>query len=178
MTTESDSALTGAAFELVNAGYTLMPDPEEKHDEEAIGSDSGSLREAAAQRSGPLGDPIIKQYVDQEGNPLAPNQAVTLERAARDYVNLTAAERLADEKTTSKELAAHVDALRAEALAGDPDAAELYGFEPLEEAANMAETDKAKFQKTKAEPSDLVDESAPAELDPELEKVLQHPQVR
>jgi hypothetical protein len=178
MTIEPDPTLTGAAFELANAGYVPMPDPEQKRDEEAIGSDSASLHEVAAQRSGSLHDPIIKQYVDQEGKPLAPNQAVTLERAARDYVNLTAAERLADESTTSTELAAHVDALRAEALASDPDAAEFYGFEPPEEAADLTGADLTGSQKTETMPSDPVDERAPSALDPDLEKALQHPQVR
>jgi len=176
MTTEPDPALTGAAFELANAGYTPMPDPEKKVEEEAIGSDSASLHEAAAQRSGPSADPIVREYLDAGGKRIAPNETVTLERAARDYANVTAADRLAAENITSKELAALVDAMRAEALARDPDAAEFYGFEPPEQTADAIGADKTGAENTEAE-NEAADRAA-AELDPELEKALQHPQVR
>jgi len=176
MTTEPDSALTGAAFELANAGYTPMPDPEKKHEDEAIGSDSASLREAAAQRSGSGDDPIVREYLDAGGKRVAPNEVVTLERAARDYASVTAGDRLAAENITSKELAARVDALRAEALAKDPYAAEFYGFEPPEEAADAIGADKTGAENTQ-ETADTAADRASAELDPELEKVLQHPQV-
>ena len=47
MANEPDAGLTGAAFELANAGYTAMSDPNKKKEDEAIGSDVASLREAA-----------------------------------------------------------------------------------------------------------------------------------
>jgi hypothetical protein len=53
MATEPNGALTGAAFDLANAGYAPMPDQDQKPDEETIGSDRASLREAAERRSGP-----------------------------------------------------------------------------------------------------------------------------
>jgi hypothetical protein len=178
METVPDPALTGAAFELANAGYTPMPDPEKKDEEEAIGSDNASLHEAAAQRSGPRNEPIVREYLDASGKRIAPSEAVTLERAARDYASVTAADSLAAEDITARELAARVDAMRAEALARDPDAAEFYGFEPPEETTDATGADKTGVENTEAETENEAADPAAAELDPELEKVLQHPQVR
>ncbi len=48
MPDEYQSALTGAAFELANAGYRPMPEPDDEGKAEEIGSDGASLREAAA----------------------------------------------------------------------------------------------------------------------------------
>src|SRR5450756_971937 len=79
MANEPDSALTGAAFELANAGYRPMADPDQKNDEEAIGSDSASLREAAERRSGPDDETVVRKYTDGEGRPIAMNEAVTLD---------------------------------------------------------------------------------------------------
>lgn len=131
MANEPGSALTGAAFELASAGYVPMPEPDKKsNDGEAIGSDSASLREAAEQRAGPPDEIVARGYFDRDGEPAAANEAVTLERASRDYAGVTSAEKLVAENETAKALAARVDSMRAEALANDPDAAEFYGFEP------------------------------------------------
>jgi hypothetical protein len=176
MTTEPDPALTGAEFELANGGYRSMPDPEEKHEEEAIGSDSGSLREVAERLSGPRDEVIVRKYTDGEGKPVAPNEAVSLERAGRDYARATAADRLLAENATSQALAARVDALRAEALAQDPDAADLYGFEPPQVESDKPETAEAEAGKIESAEAD--GDLAQGELDPEIEKALQHPQVR
>jgi hypothetical protein len=175
MANEPDPALTGAAFELANAGYTAMPDPDKKHDDEAIGSDSASLREAAAQRSGPPDEVVARGYLDRHGEPVAPTEAITLERAARDYARSTAIDRRAVEGASSEALAARVDAMRAEALANDPDAAEWYGFELPE--AHKAEADEAVSGKAAREPADRSGDRAADGLDPEIEKALQHPQV-
>jgi hypothetical protein len=102
MANEPDPSLTGAAFELANAGYTPMSDPDKKNDEEAIGSDSASLREAAEQRSGPRDEVVAREYLDGKGEPVAPNQAITLERAARDYAKATAIDRFALENESSQ----------------------------------------------------------------------------
>ncbi len=102
MANEPDSALTGAAFELANAGYQPMPDPDKTNDDEAIGSDSASLREAAEQRSGPRDEVVARAYTDRNGEPAAPNEAITLERAARDYAKATAIDRLALESELSE----------------------------------------------------------------------------
>jgi hypothetical protein len=178
MTTEPDSALTGAAFELANAGFVRMPDPEKKGGEETIDSDSASLRHAAEGRSGSRDDVIVRQYLDAGGKPVAANEAITLDRAARDYASTSALDRLAAENETSKALAARVDALRADALANDPDAAEFYGFEPREAKTDTVGLEKSESEETNNEVSAPGDDGAAAKLDPELEKALQHPQVR
>lgn len=172
MADESDAGLTGAAYDLANAGYTAMSDPDKRKNDEAIGSDAASLREAAERLNAAPPEPTIRAYLDGDGRQVAPMEAVTLERAARDYAAATSAERLLAENYSSEALAARVDAMRAEALAKDPDAAELFGFEPPEAKANDSEL-KSEPQRTQAE-SDAI---LPEGLDPELARVLQHPQV-
>ena len=178
MTTETDSALTGAAYELANAGYVPMPDPQEEEDRETIGSGNASLREAAAQRAEAPGEAIVRGYTGPDGKPAAPNEAVTLARASRDYASATALEKLVAEAETSKALAERVDALRAEAQADDPDAAELYGFEPPRTQADEPVPGDKEAGKGGNEPSGVGADPAASSLDSELEKALQHPQVR
>lgn len=174
MTTDNpDSTLTGAAYELANAGYKPMPDPRAEDNPEAIDSDTASLREAAAERADRHNDANVRQYLGPDGKPAAANEAITVERAGRDYAGATAAEKLVAENETSRALAARVDALRAEALANDPDAAEFYGFDLPEARAAKAEPQNRET----GSPSEAANHN-PAGLDPELEKALQHPQVR
>ena len=178
MTAEPDSALTGAAYELANAGYLPMPDPQEEEDRETIGGGAASLREVAAQRAEVPDEAIVRGYTGPDGEPAAANEAVTLARASRDYAGATALEKLVAEAETSKALAEQVDALRAEALANDPDAARLYGFElPQTRAGEPVPGDEATGEDT-SERSNAGAAPATSSLDPELEKVLQHPQVR
>lgn len=176
MTTEVDPALTGAAYELANAGYVPMPDPQEREEREAIGSDSVSLREAAAERGRTQEDVVVRAYNGPDGKPAAANEAISLSRASRDYAGATAAEKLLAESGRSMEFADRVDALRAEALASDPDAAERYGLEPLQ--AEGDGTEDGGFGEPRSVPSRRGDAPATSPLDPELEKALQHPQVR
>jgi hypothetical protein len=178
MTTEPDPALTGAAFELASAGYTPMPDQEKKHDGEAIGSDSTSLREAAERLAGPSDDIVVRKYLDQRGEPAAPNEAITLERAGRDYASATAGDKFVVENESSKALAARVDAVRAEAWANDPDAARFLGFEAPPARTEKTELAKADSEKAADNPADPGVDGAANGLDPEIEKVLNHPQVR
>ncbi len=175
MTTESDTALTGAAYELASAGYVPMPDTQEEKDPEAIGNGSASLREAAAQRMEATDDVIVRGYTGPDGAPVAPNEAVSLARASRDYASATAAERLIAESETSKALAERVDTLRAEAFANDPEAAGLYSFQPPQ-----ARAEGTAFANAEAGESGRDQSAEPAVpgLDPEIEKALQHPQVR
>jgi hypothetical protein len=178
MADEPNAALTGAAFDLANAGFTPMPDPAKKPDEEAIGSDSASLREAADRRSGPRGEVIVREYTDARGKPAAANEAISLERAGRDYAGAIAADKAAMESQTSAELVARTDALRADALARDPDTAKFYGFEPPEGKIDPDEPDKSRPVKAANEHDNARDNDATTRLDPELEKALRHPQVR
>ena len=175
MVDTSNSSLTGAAFELANAGYTAMPDPEKREEKEEIGSDSNALREAAEKISAPRAEVTVRQYQDQDGKPVTANEAVTLSRASRDYASATAAERLVVENASAKELAASVDALRAEVASDDTEAAEFYGFEPPEDATDrIRHIESKEVERNPNEP----DYGDAAKLDPELEKALQHPQVR
>lgn len=175
MTSETDSALTGAAFELAAGGFTPMPEEEEKDQQEAIGSDGASLREAAAQQTSAHDEVVVREYLDESGKPVAPNEAVTLARAGRDYASAIAADSAAAENETSEDLAARVDALRAEALAHDPGAAEFYGFK-LPESRTGA--DQNGRERPSGEPADTSEQAASTALDPELARALEHPQVR
>lgn len=173
MTNDIHPALTGAAFDLANAGYTPMRDSHELEEQDTIGSDAASLREAAGRRTLETEPATVRQYQDGEGRTAPQDEAVTLARAARDYADVTAAERLISDSEGSKKLAARVDALRAEALANDPDAAEFYGFEP---SMTEGETDDRAARGAEHEGA-AADEPSSLKLDAELEKALRHPQV-
>lgn len=172
MTTDSESNLTGAEFDLANAGYTPMPDPQRGEQEAEIGSDSASLREAAAQRSNSQDKIVVRRYTDAKGRHAAQNEAVTLARASRDYASATAADRRAKEQEASDALAVDIDSLRAVIGDKDPEAAEFYGFE----APEWSEDDEG----PQTNPSNEADERGqdPAHLDPDVERLMQHPQVR
>ncbi len=172
MTSESDINLTGVAFDLVNAGYAEMPDPGKEKEPQSINSDGASLRDAADQLSDQQPKVVVRQYTDADGKPAAANEAVTLARASRDYASATAGDRQTAENESSEALAARIDALRAEVAANDPDAPEFYGFEQPERAdAHDGGIDA---------PADAAEEHGQrsAEPDPDIERLLQHPQVR
>lgn len=173
MTAETDSNLTGAEFDLANAGYTAMPDPERAAESEPIRSDSASLREAADRRSGPDPEIVVRQYTDARGKPAAKDEAITLARAARDYASATAADSRKAEEESADELATRIDGLRAEVAADDPEAAAFYGFEAAD--ADLGDGRKSEVH-SPVPPSEGQDVAA--QLDPELEKLMQHPQVR
>jgi hypothetical protein len=177
MASDPGAGLTGAAFELASAGYRPMPEKNKKPDEEAIGSESASLREAAERRPGLPDKIVVREYLDGNGKPVAANEAVTLARAGRDYAEAAAADRAAAERETAAELAAHADALRAEGPGRDPDATELHGLDPLEAATEATDVDKPAPEEPDSDPA-LDDGDAATGLDPELQKALEHPQVR
>jgi hypothetical protein len=174
MATEPNGALSGAAYDLANAGYAPMPDPDRRQQDEPIGSDSASLREAAERRPAARDEIVVREYRDADGEPAAAHEAITLDRAGRDYARATAADRAAAERRNSAELATHIDALRADAIASNPDAAAFYGFEPPPGDAAKADDPRAERGGGAAENGA---EPASAKLDPELEKALRHPQV-
>ena len=175
MSTDIDAALTGAGFDLANAGYTAMPDPGKKAEEQEIGSDSASLRDAAEQLAAESDSVVVRGYLDAKGEPAPQHEAISLARAARDYADVVAAERLVAENESAKSLAEQVDALRAEAAANDPDAADFYGFE-LPEAGEASGKPVDETAKSGNVAEAGADPSSP-KLDPDLEKALQHPQV-
>ncbi|ULK99337.1 hypothetical protein [Bradyrhizobium sp. I71] len=173
MVVQTEAELTGAAFDLANAGYPQMPDPgRDGESQSSIDSDVASLRDAADQLSDQQPKVVVRQYTDVEGKPAAANEAVTLARASRDYADATVGDRQSAETETSEALAAKIDALRAEVAANDPDAPEFYGFE-------QPEAHQVRDEEIEA-PSDAPEDRGrrPAELDPDIEQFLQHPQVR
>lgn len=172
MTTEAEKELTGAAFDLANAGYSEMPDPGREDAPLSIDSDSTSLREAADRRAIAQPEVIVRQYTNSEGKPAAANESVTLARAARDYASATAGDRQVAESESSEALAASIDALRAEAAANDPEAPEFYGFERPEAGTERNEDTEGPTNATK----DQTKQSA--ELDPDIARLMSHPQVR
>ncbi|WP_456685961.1 hypothetical protein [Bradyrhizobium sp. P5_C11_2] len=172
MTIQTDAELTGAAFDLVNAGYAEMPDPDRESERQSIDSDGASLRDAADRRSDSRPEVVVRQYTDAEGKPAAANEAVTLARAARDYASATAGDRRIAENGSSEALAARIDALRAEVAANDSDAPEFYGFEQPEASDARDEEIEAPSNATK----DHAKRST--ELDLDIEQLVQHPQVR
>lgn len=89
----------------------------------------------------PRDDLIVRKYVGHDGKSAAENEAVTLERAGRDYADARAGENLAAADESSKELAERIDALRAEEVAQDPGAADFYGFEIPEGRSKVDELD-------------------------------------
>src|SRR5689334_21887097 len=113
MTTEPDPALTGVEFDLANAGFSPMGDPDEKPERDTIGSDGASLREAADKRTGDGRPIMVREYVDADGKTAAPNEPITLTRAARDHARVKAAERRASEDEHAEAFARQVDRARA-----------------------------------------------------------------
>ncbi|SEM31395.1 hypothetical protein [Bradyrhizobium sp. OK095] len=172
MTVQADSDMTGAAFDLANAGYAEMPDPDREVERQSIDSDSTSLRDAADRRSGVAHDVVARQYTDAEGKPAAANEAVTLARAARDYATAAAGDRQVAASESSKALAAKIDTLRAEVAASDPDAPEFYGFEQPEGNDQRDQEIEAQPNATNAQGKHSV------ELGPDIAQLMQHPQVR
>ena len=154
MSNEPEAFLTGAAFELDNAGYRPMPDPEERPEREALDGDAASLRETAERRTEPRAPVMVREYVDEACNAVDPGEAVTLERAARDHARIRTAE--VDEAKSELDMPGSIDE-RSGAPAGEADQADGE-MEPVDAA-------------------DRVSEGASAGLAAELEKALQYPQV-
>lgn len=172
MAMQTDAELTGAAFDLVSAGYAEMPDPHREKEDVSIDSDSSSMRAAADRRSDSQPKTVVRQYTDAEGKPAAANEAVTLARAARDYASATADDRQTAENESTEALAARIDALRADVAAQDPEAPEFYGFEQPDNTERRGEESEAPASATNDQGT------RSAELDPDIEQLLQHPQVR
>jgi len=170
MTIDSDSNLTGASFDLAHAGYAEMPDPSHEQERESIGSDSASLHDAAERRADPQAGVVVRQYTNAEGKRAAANEAVTLSRAARDYASATANDRLAAEGVSSEALAARIDELRADVAANDTEAPEFYGFE-------KPEADEEDEEPSPSEATLRSGQTSTAR-DPDIEMLMQHPQVR
>ncbi|MCP1969906.1 MULTISPECIES: hypothetical protein [Bradyrhizobium] len=157
----------------IDQGYVPRSAVIKKEQPEEYGSDDASLWELAESLTPTSDEPVKLVATDDAGNPVPENESVTVDQAADDYANYSDANRAALEAKDDADIAAAVDAARAEALKNDPNAAQIYGFE-------LPKTDEAKIEKPAtdaAEPAGRA--SVPdGELDPQLEAALNNPQVR
>ncbi len=144
-----------------------------------------SLREAGQRIAHPSPQTITRAYVNSEGKPADANEAITLERAARDYSNAVKADNFVNEAHASDVVAAEADAARYVALSANANNAQVYGVD-LPELAQRVENALAQQDETSSDArqsetknADAASETrADGELDPEIEKALRHPQVR
>lgn len=169
---ENTDGLFGRAAELAAQGYTEMPDPAKRKGDE-IGGDEKSLRAAAAElgAAGSAVEITTVSYTDNDGNPIADNEAVTPEKAAADLSASHQNHADALDILAQANVAEAVDDVRAQLLKDDPKAAEKYGFDaPTEEAIkdDGAAADENGQQPTSDQAED---ESA------ELERLLQKPVI-
>ncbi|MHC2241126.1 hypothetical protein [Bradyrhizobium elkanii] len=159
----------------IDQGYVPRSSVIKKKEPEEYGSDDASLWELAERLGSGDEDTVKLVATDGEGNPVPENESITVDQAADDYATYSEATRTALEAESDKDLAAAVDAARAEALKNDPRAAEMYGFE-LPEAKTDARAEKPDSEAgAEAQPAAPV---AEGELDPQLEAALNHPQLR
>jgi hypothetical protein len=161
MSDESEAVLTGASFELQSAGYRPMPDPEERPVRDAIDADAASLRGAAERRADVASPVMVREYVDEAGNAVDRDEAVTLERAARDHARARAEEA----RDVSVEISAPDPSAR--------EAAGAFGDESREPDEELGQQDGR--SDAVAETNEMKHEAG--RLASELEKALQHPQV-
>ena len=108
-------------------------------DNEETGSDVTSLREAGQRIAQPSQQTLTRAYLDADGKPADVNEAITLERAARDYSNAVKADNLTNESHASDVVAAEVDAARYVALSANANNAQVYGID-LPELAQRVES--------------------------------------
>jgi hypothetical protein len=169
--------LVGEEGVWADAGYVANPTGKAAPPEE-YGSDDESLRELARQhdaKNGLYHEPVKRPIVFLEtGEEVPENFAQTLEQAAHDDARVHRWEKDAWEAEQNKKVADDVDKARAEKIKGDKKLAEYYG---VDADAPAKEADKASTTQAEASETDYV---APpdGELHPEVQKALQHPQVR
>jgi hypothetical protein len=174
--TPSTDGLFGREHELVSAGYTVKKD-EPPADDKTYGSDSTSLREAAADLKAERGEPedpiAVNDILD-----LDPKEAVTTEQAARELGTARADIATFYDGMDLAKFADEVDADRAKVIKGDPKVAEALGVEmPAKDAATTkGEAVQNAPDQVDAATVDAID--AMEGLDPETRKALKIPQVR
>lgn len=112
-------------------------------------------------------------YQDKDGAPIDPSKTVSIEQAASDLAAFRGADSENRGKDISSDFAAAIDKMRAEAIKGDPDLAEHFGIEPP-----TADKDNVTSGDTAPSTADKPETAASDGLDPKLEEVLKHPQIR
>ncbi len=150
----------GREYNEASAGFKSMPentrpDPEERTFATAQEAADHLAAQREAERSKEA-EVTKVQYVDPTGEPIAPNETVSAERAAEDLTRFRAASADAAERTAADDFAEQIDRMRAEVLAKNPALAEHYGIEA-----------------PKAEP-----ENIPDGVHPKVHQALQIPEVR
>ncbi|MGY3240563.1 hypothetical protein ACVMAJ_007453 [Bradyrhizobium sp. USDA 4448] len=172
----------GRAAELEAGGYTEMPDAPQD-EPKVYGGEEDDIRAAADELATDRDngefevDPVEYREKGGTGDLIDENQAVTLDKAARDLSAYHGNTNRYVDGVSSEILADTIDTARADLVKGDPNVAAAYGLNADEVAANA----KAAEEKASAEPA--ADEQPAADppvdgLDPEVQKALKHPQVR
>lgn len=160
------TGLFGREEALVKGGYTLPPKADQP---EETGSDEESLRQAADRVAAKRGEPEIPLTPSGvlELADIDPKIALTVEQAAElrtaargDIARFT-------DSVGLDQLAADIDAKRAEVIKGDPKVAKELGVEVPKDPAL-----------TKAEQAEAAEIDAMDGLDPETRKALKSPQIR
>jgi hypothetical protein len=184
--TPSSEGLYGREAELVEAGYTPMPDRAKPQEAAAF----ENARDAAEALNSPeQAEPTPVFYQQPEtGEALnadlreGPVEAITVDQAARDLSTYRDANGDSAAKSIGTDFAAEVDKQRADAIKGDPKLAEHYGVEmPPESAAKPddakasenADNNKSGDEPAANDPFDSIEG-----LDPEVRKAVKLPQVR
>lgn len=180
--TPSTEPLFGREAELAEAGYKPMPDPEKEKPEVEF----ATAKEAAEALGVPAQEPAepIIYYDVATGEPTDPNEAITVEQAARDLTAWWSNKGAFDAKSVSNDFAAEVDKMRADALKQNPKLAEQYGIEPPDvDSGKVTEPKPDRAANNKSADEAAIDDGGEAidaidGLDPETRKALKLPQVR
>jgi hypothetical protein len=166
----SSDALYGRAAELAENGFKEMPEPKPTEQD-----DIANPREAADQLVASRADaePVTPiQYQTGEGERADPDEAVTLDRAARDLANHRASQVDSAAKSISSDFAAELDKMRADAIEAGLDPKET-GLDKVSPTAEVPEGTVAN-EKSGDEPA----EPGMEHLDQETRAALKIPQVR
>jgi hypothetical protein len=165
--TPSTDGLYGREAELANAGLKQMPDASKPPEPEELSAREAGEALAASRESDPV-TPI--QYQTGEGERADPDEAVTLDRAARDLATHRASQVDSAAKSISSDFANAIDALRNDAIKEGLDPKET----GLDKVSPTADAPEGTSEKSGIEPA----EPGMEHLDPEVQKALKIPVVK
>lgn len=177
----STEGLFGQEAELAKAGFKPMPDRPKPEAEEFK-----SPREAADELSASRGAAPVVEVAYQkaaDGERADETEAVTVERAARDLAAYRSANADSAAKSISNDFAAEIDAMRAEAIKGNPKRAEHLGLEVADADSKAAKPEISSDSSKNADEAAIDDPTAASidsmdGLDPETKEALKKPQIR
>jgi hypothetical protein len=178
------------AAEHARLEFTPLADERPREDDGAptYFSDDNSIRAAAAEMQAKRGveteEPeAIQWFARDTGEPLDPNISTSKEQAADALSAYRVARDTAAQDAQDRDLKAAIDNPRIELEVTDPSAAAQYGFKneitrAVDEFARDMGVDPVATQPTmEAAPEQPARDATPG-LDPEVERALQHPQIR